>query len=173
MDEYPHFYFEDDIRTKVVTACLANRGFGPPDISVEYSFEIHLGRKVFSIVSKEPKKKLLQVFRPRADVLVRFRRRGNLLVVDVKAFSEPLDDSIKERRICCSRLLCKGYIWSFVISTKSNETKIYDRIAEELIIGTTTPLDHPHVKAGFHVRVNDAKHSSPCHHSLPIIISKR
>lgn len=57
MDEYPHFYFEDDIRTKVVTACLANRGFGPPDISVEYSFEIHLGRKVFSIVSKEPRAK--------------------------------------------------------------------------------------------------------------------
>jgi hypothetical protein len=39
MDEYRPLHSEEDIRTKVVTAWLADHGFGPSDISVEYSFE--------------------------------------------------------------------------------------------------------------------------------------
>jgi hypothetical protein len=46
MDEYKPLYSEEDIRTKVATAWLADHGFGPCDISVEYSLEIRLGRKI-------------------------------------------------------------------------------------------------------------------------------
>lgn len=154
MDEYPHLYSEEDIRTRVVTAWLADHGFGPSDISVEYSFEIHLGRKNLSIDSKEPKNSS-QIFRPRADILVRSFDGKNLLIVEVKAPSEPLDDNVKEQGIFYARLLRKGGIAPFVVLTNGYETKIYDSITEELINGSTIPVDHPHVRAGFRVSADD------------------
>src|SRR5437763_16968626 len=100
MDEYEPLYSEEDIRTKVVTTWLADHGFGPSDISVEYSFEIRLGRKILSIDSEKLKKTASQVFRPRADVLVRSHDGRNLLIVEVKAPNEPLDENVREQGIC-------------------------------------------------------------------------
>lgn len=67
MDEYEPLYSEEDVRTKVVTTWLADHGFGLSDISVEYSFEIRLGRKILFIASEQLKKAASQVFRSRAD----------------------------------------------------------------------------------------------------------
>lgn len=155
MDGYPYLYSEEDIRTKVVTAWLMNHGFGSSDISVEYSFEIRLGRKILSIDSEKPKNSSSQIFRPRADILVRGHDGKNLLIVEVKAPNEPIDDNVKEQGICYARLLRKGGIAPFVVLTNGYETKIYDSITEELINGTTISPQHPHVKAGFRVSVDD------------------
>lgn len=155
MDEYKPLQSEEDIRAKIVTAWLADHGFGPSDISVEYSFEVRLGRKTHTIDSEKPKKATIQIFRPRADVLVRSYNGRNLLIVEVKAPHEPLDDDVREQGICYARLLRKGGIAPFVVLTNGHETKIYDSISEELINGTAISLDHPHVKAGFRVNVDD------------------
>ena len=55
MGECKPLYSEEDVRTKIVTVWLADHGFGPSDISVEYSFAIHLGRKITSIDSERLK----------------------------------------------------------------------------------------------------------------------
>ena len=155
MDEYEPLQSEEDIRAKIVTAWLADHGFGPSDVSIEYSFEVRLGRKTHTIDSEKPKKATVQIFRPRADVLVRSYDGRNLLIVEVKAPHESLDDNVREQGICYARLLRKGGIAPFVILTNGHETKIYDSISEELINGTAIPLDHPHIKAGFRVNVDD------------------
>lgn len=155
MDEYTHLYSEEDIRAKVVTAWLAGHGFESSNISVEYSFEIRLGRKILSIDSEKQKKNSSQIFRPRADILVRSCDGKNLLIVEIKAPSESLDDNVKEQGICYARLLRKGGIAPFVVLTNGYETKIYDSITEELINGPAIPVNHPHVKAGFRVNADD------------------
>ena len=111
--------------------------------------------KLIPSISEKPKKATVQIFRPRADVLVRSYDGRNLLIVEVKAPHELLDDNVREQGICYARLLRKGGIAPFVILTNGHETKIYDSISEELINGTAIPLDHPHIKAGFRVNVDD------------------
>jgi hypothetical protein len=155
MEQCKPLYSEEDIRTKIVTAWLADHGFGPSDISVEYSFEIRLGRKILLVGSEKPEKSSSQVFRPRADILVRSLDGRNLLIVEVKAPDEPLDDGVREQGICYARLLRTGGIAPFVVLTNGRETKIYDSITEELINGAVISLDHPHVKAGFRVSSDD------------------
>ncbi len=62
MDSHPPLHSEEDIRTKIVTTWLADHGFGPCDITVEYSFEIRLGRKTLPIISEKPKQSSSQIF---------------------------------------------------------------------------------------------------------------
>jgi hypothetical protein len=146
---------EEDIRVKVVYTWLVDHGFGLDDIKLECPFDIHLGRNVFRIGSKGPEKVSSQMFRPRADVLVRSSDGRNLLIVEVKAPSEPLDDNAKKQGISYARLLEHGAIAPFVVLTNGNETKIYDSISGDQIEGTSIPLDHSHVKAGFRISVDD------------------
>src|SRR5215469_10752426 len=152
MDEYEPLYSEEDVRTKVVTAWLADHSFGPSDIFVEYSFEIQLGRKILPIGSEKCDRALSQVFRSRAGILVRSCGGRNLLIVEVKAPDEPLDENAREQGICYAHLLRKGGIAPFVVLTNGRETKIYDGISEELINDRTIPLSRSRVKAGFLVR---------------------
>jgi len=156
MDEYEPLYSEEDVRTKVVTAWLADHSFGPSDISVEYSFEIRLGRKILPIGSEKCDRALSQVFRSRAGILVRSCDGRNLLIVEVKAPDEPLDENAREQGICYAHLLRKGGIAPFVVLTNGRETKIYNGISEELINDGTIPLSHPRVKAGFRVSADDS-----------------
>ncbi|NJO49316.1 MAG: type I restriction enzyme HsdR N-terminal domain-containing protein [Leptolyngbyaceae cyanobacterium RM2_2_4] len=124
----PALLSEEDIRTRVVATWLADHGFTAENISVEYSFEIRLGRGIFRVSSE--KSVHSSVFRPRADVLVRSCVDArNLLIVEVKAPDEPLDENAKEQGISYARLLRDGGIAPFVVLTNGSETNIYDSTA--------------------------------------------
>ncbi|MDZ8241402.1 MAG: type I restriction enzyme HsdR N-terminal domain-containing protein [Nostoc sp. ChiQUE01a] len=145
-------FSEEDIRTKIVANWLANHGFKPTDISVEFSFEIRLGRGIFRVGSD---KSAPAVLRPRADVLVRSCDGRNLLIVEVKAPGEQVDDQAREQGISYARLLREGGIAPFVVVTNGYETRIYDSISGDSIDGTTIPVNHPHVRNGFRVSAHD------------------
>ena len=145
---------EEDIRTRVVATWLADQGFTAKNISVEYSFEIRLGRGIFRVGSE--KSVHSSVFRPRADVLVRSCIDGrNLLIVEVKAPDEPLDENAKEQGISYARLLRDGGIAPFVVLTNGSETKIYDSVSGELINGIRVPTEHSYAQNGFRVTTDD------------------
>lgn len=152
---------EEDVRTKVVTMWLADHGFGPQDISVEFTFELRLGRNILVVDSHNPVqarrgRSHSAMFRPRTDVLVRSRRdHRNLLIIEVKAPDEPLDDDAREQGISYARLLREGGIAPFVILTNGNETHIYDSISGERLTGVSVPPDHPYARNGFRVTCDD------------------
>lgn len=152
---------EEDVRTKVVTLWLADHGFGPEDISVEFTFELRLGRNILVVDSYNPVqarrgRSHSSVFRPRADVLVRSRRdHRNLLIVEVKAPDETLDDDAREQGISYARLLREGGIAPFVILTNGKQTHIYDSISGERLTGVSVPTDHPYARNGFRVTCDD------------------
>ncbi|XGV96554.1 MAG: type I restriction enzyme HsdR N-terminal domain-containing protein [Leptolyngbya sp. BL-A-14] len=150
----PALLSEEDIRTRVVATWLADHGFTAENISVEYSFEIRLGRGIFRVGSE--KSVHSSVFRPRADVLVRSCIDGrNLLIVEVKAPNEPLDENAKKQGVSYARLLCDGGIAPFVVLTNGSETKIYDSISGELINGIRVPTEHSYAQNGFRVTADD------------------
>ncbi len=144
---------EEDIRTKIVTTWLADHGFGAADISLEKTFEIRLGRDIYRVGSDKPRQS--SVFRPRADILVRNRDGKNLLIVEVKAPNETLDDKAREQGISYARLLREGGIAPFVVLTNGYETLIYDSISGDLLNGQAIPTDHPYVKSGFQITGDD------------------
>ncbi|MBW4542653.1 MAG: type I restriction enzyme HsdR N-terminal domain-containing protein [Myxacorys chilensis ATA2-1-KO14] len=144
---------EEDVRTRVVAVWLADHGFTAESISVEFSFEIRLGRGILRVGSDEPVRS--PVFRPRADIVVRSCDGRNLLIVEVKAPGEPLDESAKEQGISYARLLRVGGIAPFVVLTNGNETRIYDSISSELINDIQVPTSHPYVQNGFRVTTDD------------------
>ncbi|MGM3307545.1 type I restriction enzyme HsdR N-terminal domain-containing protein [Anabaena sp. WFMT] len=144
---------EDDIRTKVVAVWLFEHGFTAESISVEFSFELRLGRNIYRVGEDKPVHS--SVFRPRADVLVRSCDGRNLLIIEVKAPDEILDDNAKEQSISYARLLRNGGIAPFVVLTNGHETRIYDSISGELVSDTQVPINHPHAQNKFRVSVDD------------------
>ena len=144
---------EDDIRTRVVAIWLFEHGFSAESISVEFSFELRLGRNIYRVGENKPVKSSL--FRPRADVLVRSCDGRNLLIVEVKAPDEILDNDAKEQGISYARLLRNGGIAPFVVLTNGHNTQIYDSISGELVSDAQVPTNHPHVQNGFRVSVDD------------------
>lgn len=148
---------EDDIRTKVVYGWLAGCGYLPTEISVEYGFEIRLGRSVYRVgrpaaAGTSSGSKPETVARPRADVLV--RRNGlNLFVVEVKAPGEPLDDDARDQGISYARLLPQ--IAPFVVLTNGAQSRLFDTITREELTGGVIPADHPTIKAGFRMTCDD------------------
>jgi hypothetical protein len=146
---------EEDIRTKVVWVWLADHGIRPDEVSLEYSFEIRLGRSTWKVgaggtgapgVGSASGQR--PTARPRADVLVR-RGGKNLLIVEVKAPDEPLDDDARDQGISYARLLPD--MTPFVVLTNGVETQIFDTLTRERIDGQRIPPDHPSAKAGFRV----------------------
>lgn len=145
---------EDDIRTKVVYGWLADHGFAPSELSIEYGFEITLGRYSWK-VGREDSQVIdvaSRTVRPRADILVR-RAGKNLLILEVKAPDEPLDNAARDQGISYARLLPD--IAPFVVLTNGHDTKIFDSITMEEIAGQQIPTDHRFAKSGFHVSLDD------------------
>ena len=142
---------EEDIRTKIVTTWLADHGFGATDILIEKSFELRLGRGVLRVGDD----KQTNLSRPRADILVRNCDGRNLLIVEVKAPNQKLDENTREQGISYARLLREGGIAPFVVLTNGVESKIFDSISGEQIDGQLIPLNHPYVKNGFRVTASD------------------
>jgi Type I restriction enzyme R protein N terminus (HSDR_N) len=156
---------EDDIRTKVVSNWLYGHGVGPKDIHVEHTFSIRLGRSALQVragkltkltsptaIKEHPDS---QCFHPRADLLIRNSEGRNLLIVEVKAPDEILDDDARDQGISYARLLHEGNIAPFVVLTNGRETKIFDSITKEQIEGETIPPEHPYVRAGFRISADD------------------
>ncbi len=149
---------EDDIRTKVVYPWLAGCGFDPSEISIEFSFEIHLGRSAYRIDGKgKPTPAATQLSsgttaRPRADVLVR-RGQWNLMVVEVKAPGEAVDDEARDQGISYARLLPQ--IAPFVVVTNGQISRVYDSITRQEITDTHIPSDHLGLHGGFNVSVDE------------------
>ena len=149
---------EDDIRTKVVYPWLAGCGFDPSEISIEFSFEIRLGRSAYRIDGKAnatPAATQLssgKIARPRTDVLVR-RGQCNLMVVEVKAPDETADDEARDQGISYARLLPQ--IAPFVVVTNGHTSRVYDSITRQEITGTQIPSDHPGIRGGFNVSVDE------------------
>lgn len=143
---------EEDVRTKVVVPWLVAQGFTPESISVEHSFEIRLGRGVYRVDSGKPINS--SRIRPRADVLVRSHDNRNLLIFEVKAPHEPLDEDAKEQGISYARML-RGGIAPFVVITNGRESQIYDSITEDLIQDTYPLVNHPHAQNGFRANADD------------------
>jgi|GEM_PF-3468625 len=144
---------EDDIRTKVVYCWLAHCGLDPAEISVEIGFEIRLGRSTYRVGQRlaadgEQSGHTGTIARPRADILVR-RAGKSLLVVEVKAPDEPLNDEARDQGISYARLLPN--IAPFVVLTNGKESQIFDSVTREAINGELIPSDHPTVKNGFRV----------------------
>lgn len=142
---------EEDIRTKVVTTWLADHGFGAADILIEKSFELCLGRGILRVGDD----KQTNLFRPRADILVRSCDGRNLLIVEVKALNQNLDEKTREQGISYARLLREGGIAPFVVLTNGTESKIFDSISGEQIDGQIIPPEHPFVQNGFRVTASD------------------
>ena len=138
---------EDDIRTKIVYPWLTDSGLRPADISVEFSFEVNIGRGVYQIGGSGRGGESF-VARPRTDVLVRHLQM-NLMIVEVKAPGEPLDDAARDQGISYARLLPQ--IAPFVVVTNGHRTIVYDAITREELSGTTVPSDHPGLRGGFRV----------------------
>ncbi|MBD1876733.1 type I restriction enzyme HsdR N-terminal domain-containing protein [Nodosilinea sp. FACHB-131] len=152
MSDQPALLSEEDIRTKVVYTWLVDHGFTPESILVEFSFEIRLGRGIYSVSNNSPHS---PTFRPRADILVRSSDGRNLLIIEVKAPDEELDNDAKEQGISYARLLKTGGIAPFVIVTNGFQTQIFDSITEESIEDSYISKNHQYVQNGFRVCVDD------------------
>lgn len=102
---------EDDVRTKVVVPWLLSRGFSLATLSIEFSFRIRLGRSVMRVGGGDnSRSNTYSTYSPRADVLVRNERGDNLLIVEVKAPGEDLDDSARDQGISYARCIAEGNI---------------------------------------------------------------
>ncbi len=149
---------EDDIRTKVVYPWLAGCGFHAHELSIEFSFEIRLGRSTYRVDGKAktppPGTQLASgtTARPRTDVLVR-RGQSNLMVVEVKAPDEAVDNEARDQGISYARLLPQ--IAPFVVVTNGHTSRVYDSITRQEITGTQIPSDHPGLHGGFDVSVDE------------------
>jgi Type I restriction enzyme R protein N terminus (HSDR_N) len=149
---------EDDIRTKVVYPWLVSCGLSPAEVSVEFSFEIRLGRTVHRVgsQSKTPRPGQISetdvIARPRADVLVR-RGQTNLMIVEVKAPDEAVDHAARDQGISYARLLPQ--IAPFVVVTNGKTTAVFDSITREELSGGMIPADHPGLRGGFRLSINE------------------
>lgn len=144
---------EEDIRTKIVSLWLADHGFAASDIALEFTFNIKIGRASWRIGSPPSEENSGErTLHPRADVLVS-RNGRNLLVVEVKAPTEQLDDKARDQGISYARLLPE--IVPFVVVTNGNESRVYDTITRKELTGERIPCDHPAVTSDFRVASDD------------------
>jgi hypothetical protein len=147
---------EEEIRSKIVIPWLLNHGFSSNDVSVEKSFDIKLGRGIYRILSASTlESKETTSSKVRADLLVRSNDGRNLLIIEVKAPTQPLDNEAKTQALSYARLQIEGGIVPFTILTNGHETKIFDSVTGELINGAAIPINHPYVKNNFRVTCSD------------------
>lgn len=121
---------EDDVRTKVVVPWLLSRGFTLATLFIEFSFRIRLGRSILRVgggtVSRDD---TYATYSSRADILVRNERGDNLLIVEVKAPGEALDDQARDQGISYARCLAEGNIAPYVVVTNGHSARVFDSIS--------------------------------------------
>ncbi|WP_306602393.1 type I restriction enzyme HsdR N-terminal domain-containing protein [Azonexus sp.] len=135
---------EEDVRTKLVVPWLQSLGFDDTDLRLEFSFKVRLGRSILTVgngtaakaTSDSPK---ASVFSGRADVLVKNPEGRNLLIVEVKAPHEKIDDLARDQGVSYARLL-DGNIAPLVIVTNGPESVIFDTYTKERLDGQTIDI---------------------------------
>lgn len=164
MNEVSTLASEDDVRTKIVLPWLIGHGFNLSNVSVEYSFSIRLGRSVFRAengnLTKESSSRSREnpgysTFNPRADVLVRNNEGKNLLIIEVKAPNEALDNDARDQGVSYARLLLDGNIAPFVVLTNGYETRVFDSITKDQVDDLSMTSDHPCFTTSFCISGED------------------
>lgn len=124
---------EEDVRTKVVVPWLLANGFSIATLSLEFSFRIRLGRSIVRVgggtTSRESTPMSADTFTTyssRADILVRNENGENLLIVEVKAPKEALDDQARDQGISYARCIAEGNIAPYVVLTNGFSTRVFD-----------------------------------------------
>ncbi len=132
MDDSP-FKTEEDVRTKLVIPWLIGHGFSVSELHLEFAFRIRLGKSTIEVrdgatlseSSGRRPSKSHTAYSGRADVLVQNAQGHNLLVVEVKARNEPLDEQARDQGISYARL-AEGNIAPFVVLTNGKDTRVFD-----------------------------------------------
>jgi hypothetical protein len=120
---------EDDVRTKVVVPWLLAHGFSLATLSIEFSFRIRLGKSILRVGGGTTTRgEAHTTYSPRADVLVRNEHGDNLLIVEVKAPGEALDDQARDQGISYARCIAEGNIAPYVVLTNGLSTRVFDSI---------------------------------------------
>jgi hypothetical protein len=96
---------EEDVRSKIVVPWLLAIGFNNNEISLEFSFRIKIGRSIVKVSNGRTTRDVggnitpaeFSTFTSRADILVRNGEGQNLLIVEVKAPDECLDDPARDQ----------------------------------------------------------------------------
>ncbi|WP_386340583.1 type I restriction enzyme HsdR N-terminal domain-containing protein [Xanthomonas citri pv. citri] len=131
---------EDDVRSKIVVPWLLSRGFSLATLSIEFSFRIRLGRSIFRVGGGTTSRDSTSAtYSPRADILVRNELGENLLIVEVKAPGEALDDQARDQAISYARCMAEGNIAPYVVVTNGHSTRVFDSISR-LEIGEDVQL---------------------------------
>lgn len=142
---------EEDIRTRIVYQWLRNRSIDVSQIQLETTFELRIGRGLFRVGSEQPTTGTL---RPRADILVKSIDGRNLLIFEIKAPDEPLNDAAKEQGISYARLLKDGGIAPFVVLVNGQETRVYNSITGEEVSGGHI-VTHAYLTHGIPLGIDD------------------
>lgn len=135
---------EEDVRTKLVVPWLQSHGFNDAALHLEFSFKVRLGRSILTVGNGSAAKATdvaskTGMFSGRADVLVKNSEGQNLLIVEVKAPHEKIDDLARDQGISYARLL-DGNIAPLVIVTNGPESAIFDTYTKERLDGQTIDL---------------------------------
>lgn len=121
---------EDDVRTKVVVPWLLSQGFSLAALSIEFSFRIRLGRSILRVSGGATSRDdTYATYSSRADILVRNERGDNLLIIEVKAPGEALDDQARDQAISYARCIAEGNIAPYVVVTNGHNTRVFDSIS--------------------------------------------
>lgn len=150
---------EEDVRTKLVVPWLQSRGFDDAALRLEFSFKVRLGRSILTVgdgtaaratdnVSKA------SMFSGRADVLVKNLEGRNLLIVEVKAPHEKIDDIARDQGISYARLL-DGNMAPLVLVTNGSESVIFDTYTKERLNGQTIDIPARCSAKSFVIGAND------------------
>jgi hypothetical protein len=130
---------EEDVRSKIVVPWLLAIGFNNNEISLEFSFRIKIGRSIVKVSNGRTTRVVggnitpaeFSTFTSRADILVRNGEGQNLLIVEVKAPDECLDDPARDQGISYARLLADGNMAPYVVLTNGASTRIFDSFTRE------------------------------------------
>jgi Type I restriction enzyme R protein N terminus (HSDR_N) len=134
MEESPMFKSEDDVRSKLVVPWLLSCGFSLAALSIEFTFKIRLGRSLLKVGRVKGLHEQTGVkLSPRADVLVRNERGENLLIIEVKAPNENIDDQARDQGISYARCVADGNIAPYVVVTNGHLTRVFDSITRQAV----------------------------------------
>lgn len=121
---------EDDVRTKIVVPWLLSRGFSLAALSIEFSFRIRLGRSILRVSGGATSRDdTYATYSSRADILVRNEQGDNLLIIEVKAPGEALDDQARDQAISYARCIAEGNIAPYVVVTNGHSARVFDSIS--------------------------------------------
>jgi hypothetical protein len=160
----PPLKSEDDVRTKIVVPWLLENGFSLTEISLEFCFRIRLGKSIVRVEGGTTSRDVTEIsprtaensaYGSRADVLVRNQEGNNLLIVEVKAPDEVLDNAARDQAISYARSLAEGNIAPYAVVTNGRNTRIFDSISRDEILDDDPKLSIACTNRNFRISPDD------------------